>query len=149
MEVNVINLQDDLSLNISAVKKAAVEIVHFEGWQPDEVTINFVTTELITELHDKFFDDPTPTDCISFPMDGEESIGYQVLGEAFICPESAIIYANDVGGDPYEETLLYLVHTLLHLMGYDDIEEEDRIAMRAGEARHLENLKSLDITLRP
>lgn len=115
----------------------------------DEVSIHFVTSEEITELHGEFFDDPTPTDCITFPIDDEdEPEGYKVLGEIFVCPEVALNYARENDLDAEEELTLYLVHGLLHLLGYDDIEEEDRAQMREQEAFMMSILKQKDLILK-
>src|SRR5262249_2821323 len=113
----------------------------------DEVSVNFVDTETICEIHAEYFDDPSPTDCISFPLDGEEE-EYRVLGEIFVCPQTAIEYAEAHGCCPYQETTLYIIHGLLHLIGLDDIYEKDRAEMRRRETRHLENLKKLKLEVK-
>ena len=92
-----------------------------------EVAIYFVGVRKITRLHAKYFNDPTPTDCITFPL-----LDNQLLGEIFICPKAALDYNPK---KPYEETTLYIIHGLLHLLGYDDIESKKRIRMRREEKR--------------
>lgn len=110
--------------------------------------MHFVETEEISHLHGQFFGDPSPTDCISFPMDGVEEDGYCVLGDIFVCPNAAIEYAKEHQCDLHEETALYVVHGLLHLMGYDDIKDEDRQQMRAAEKRHMAHLAQLHVSLK-
>lgn len=103
------------------------------------MAVYFVTSEEISRLHEDFFDDPSPTDCISFPMDDEQITGYHILGEVFICPKTALDYVlkggEEVNEECYRELTLYLVHGILHLLGYDDINEEDQKKMRAAEIR--------------
>ncbi len=147
MDVHVFDDQKSLKLPHAVVQAIASQVVSEEGHQYDEVSIHFVDTKNISELHKQFFDDPTPTDCISFPMDDADSVGYRVLGEVFVCPEVAIEYSEEHGHDPYEETTLYIVHGLLHLLGYDDIEEKDVAKMRAAEQRHLASLKKRGLIL--
>lgn len=99
-----------------------------------EVSIYFVTKEAIGQIHRQFFQDPSPTDCISFPLSGDH------LGEILVCPAMAIQYAKKRKLDPYKEASLYIVHGLLHLLGYDDLEEKTRRTMRKKEKsciRHL------------
>ncbi len=91
-----------------------------------EVAIYFVGTRKITQLHAEHFNDPTPTDCITFPFDD------QLLGEIFVCPKAALDYNPK---KPYEETTLYIIHGLLHLLGYDDIDSKKRARMRREEKR--------------
>ena len=48
---------------------------------------------------------------------------------SFVC--SRFVHEN--GGNPYRETTLYIIHGLLHLLGYDDQDDESRLIMRAQE----------------
>lgn len=127
-------------LSVSQVVEAVLE---HEGHSCDEVCIHFIEQEEIKELHRQYFNDPTPTDCITFPMDGvkQKADDFCMLGDIFVCPEVALKYAQKHRQDPYEETTLYVVHGLLHLMGYNDIEDLERDHMRAAEKRHMDNLK--------
>jgi probable rRNA maturation factor len=111
------------------------EVIQFEGQHCDEVSIHFVDTPKICELHDTYFKDPSPTDCISFPINNS------ILGDVFVCPRTAQEYVAIHQGEVYEEVSLYVVHGLLHLMGYDDIEEADEKKMRAAESKHMQNIK--------
>lgn len=148
MNVTVSNQQEDLALDANKVSPIVEALVRFEGIEADEISINFVGKEEICRLHKEYFGDPSFTDCISFPIDAEPNGHYRLLGEVFVCPLAAIEYASRSKSDPYDETLLYLIHGFLHLAGYDDIEEEERLMMREAEKRHLENLKKLNLDLR-
>ncbi len=148
MIIAVANEQIDLPLDDEAVPVIVREIISSEGVKTDEISVNFVDQSAICSLHKKYFNDASLTDCISFPIDSGAQESYHVLGEVFVCPFAAVKYANDTGCDPYDEALLYMIHGLLHLMGYDDISEEDRLKMRDAEKRHLLNLKNLDLDLR-
>lgn len=108
-----------------------------------EVGVYLVPVLEISELHDKFFNDPTPTDCISFPVDEE------YLGEVFVCPQVAIDYAKKRKLNPYEELSLYVIHGLLHCFGYDDIEPADRRVMRKKEKSCMAIIKEQDLILTP
>jgi probable rRNA maturation factor len=147
IEVDVLNEQDDLEIDAAKVMAVVQEVIHFEGEDCHEVAVHFVDKERICELHALFFDDPSLTDCITLPIDEEEDAVYRHLGEVFVCPFTAKQYIKESGGSVQDEVLLYLVHGLLHLMGYDDMEEEDRLAMRAAEARHLRHLKENGLCL--
>jgi probable rRNA maturation factor len=48
--------------------------------------------------------------------------------------------------DPYRETILYLVHGLLHLVGYNDLEPKDKAAMRRKEKSCMRKLDQLKMT---
>ncbi len=147
MDVYIFDHQKALPFSHATVQAIATQVVSSEGQHYDEVSIHFVDTKEIIDLHQKFFDDPTPTDCISFPLDEPEAAGYKVLGDVFVCPEVAITYAKEHQQNPYEEATLYVVHGLLHLLGYDDIDDTEREKMRDAEARHLKSLKKLGLSL--
>jgi probable rRNA maturation factor len=110
----------------------------------DEVIFHFVSEKKISSLHEEFFNDTTPTDCITFPMDPQgERTGYHVLGEAFICPKTALSYAKLHGTDPREELYRYVIHCILHLIGYDDMEASGRARMKRKERTLLLAVKKL------
>lgn len=146
METYVTNKQKMLFIDKQQVAALAEAVVSFEGKHCDEVGIHFVSIRRISQLHGQYFKDPTPTDCISFPIDGP-SAPYCMLGDVFVCPQVAVEYALSKQNDPYEETTLYVLHGLLHLMGYDDMEDMDRKKMRAAERRHMQKLKKQNLLL--
>lgn len=145
MKIYVFNSQNSLKIGKNQVKKIAAAVASFEKQSFDEVSIHFVKPERICQLHEEYFQDPSLTDCISFPMDDEQQDGYRMLGDIFVCPQTAINYAKEK--DPYIETTLYIVHGMLHLMGYDDIEPSDRREMKAAEKRHMRHLQELKLML--
>ena len=116
-------------------------MIAFLGLSCDEITLYFVDEKKIGEIHDQFFQDPSPTDCISFPIDDSH------LGEIFVCPAVAVAYAAKRSADPFEETLLYIVHGILHLIGYDDLDPKGKREMRKMEKRCMRHLKSRGISL--
>lgn len=130
------------------MRSVVKEVLHAEGFSTDELAVYFVSQKEIARLHEQFFNDPSPTDCITLPIDGckKTEVGYHLLGEVFICPKAALDYGSE---EPYLETTLYLVHALLHLLGYDDKEAKKRAKMRAAEKRLLELLQSKDLLLKP
>ncbi|MBS3904247.1 MAG: rRNA maturation RNase YbeY [Simkania sp.] len=104
----------------------------------NEVIVHFVSKKKIGQLHKELFNDPTPTDCISIPLDSpQDTSPFSVLGEIFVCPKVACEYAAAHDGDPHRETLLYVIHGLLHLLGFDDIAAKDRKRMRSEEKKAL------------
>ncbi len=151
MIVNVSDQQTTLKISATHVQRLVKHVIRKEKQSCDEVNLYFVDTPTICQLHEQFFEDPSPTDCISFPLDEEEEedpLSYRVLGEVFVCPATALAYATQHQTDPYEETTLYIVHGLLHLMGYDDLTEEDQQVMRQAESIHLQSLRLKKLLLR-
>lgn len=125
------------------MKRLVTSFLHWKQISSDEVSIHFVDKDEISRLHGDFFNDPSPTDCISFPIDApDENKGeYTVLGEIFVCPQVGIEYAIKNNQDPYVEVSLYVIHGLLHLLGFDDQSEEEKVIMRGEENSAMEYLK--------
>jgi len=144
MKITIYTRQSSLKINKKDISKKSKLLLIKENIDTDELVIYFVNTEEIIDLHKKYFDDPTTTDCISFPIDspGEEKFGPTILGEIFICVDTAIEYSKKNSIKVEDEIDLYLIHGILHLIGYDDIEKEDRQIMRKKESESIEYLKS-------
>lgn len=146
MKVTVFNSQKNLSFSANVVKKLVTYLLQEMDVLSDEIILHFVTKKKIQQLHLQHFDDPTPTDCISFPIDSPQTRG--ILGEIFICPKVALEYAEKKKMNPYEETTLYIVHGLLHLLGYDDLEKKAKQRMRRQEKKCLKMLSEKNLILK-
>ena len=149
MEIEIHNHQNSLEITTESTRDVVSSVLDNESIYSDFVSVHFVDTLTLSNLHADYFDDPSPTDCITFPVDapGDKS-SYHVLGELFVCPETALTYSKEHNKDPYEEATLYVVHGLLHLLGYDDIEEEECKKMRSAETRLMDLLKTKNVALR-
>ncbi|HEX4839789.1 MAG TPA: rRNA maturation RNase YbeY [Rhabdochlamydiaceae bacterium] len=126
MTLKIYNRQSNLRIDCSSVKKLVMFFLQQKRISNQDVAIYFVGIRKISQLHAKYFNDPTPTDCITFPLND------QLLGEIFVCPKAALDYNPK---KPYEETTLYIIHGLLHLLGYDDIDNKKKARMRREEKR--------------
>ncbi|MCR5184017.1 MAG: rRNA maturation RNase YbeY [Opitutales bacterium] len=123
------------------------------------LSIAFVDDDRCCELHEKFLNDPSKTDVITFPGDEVFDVPVRLpsgrargrieedffAGEIVICVDQAQRAALQYGTTPEDEILLYLVHGFLHLAGIDDLEEADRKLMRSCEKEAIEILRSRNI----
>lgn len=109
----------------------------------DEISIQFVSEKRISQLHALFFQDPSSTDCITFPIDSipYQSNRYHLLGEIFICPKIAKQYAEKHHINPFEELCRYVVHGILHLIGFEDEKPNLRMQMKRKENACLKHLR--------
>lgn len=107
-----------------------------------DVTISFVTNERIHQLNRDFRDMDKPTDVLSFECDNvpfeDENVDlaqeYE-LGDVVIAPDVALAQTKEYGTTFEEEVTLLTVHGLLHLCGYDHIEDEEAEVMEALERK--------------
>jgi probable rRNA maturation factor len=100
-----------------------------------DLSIMLVDTDVMTDLHIKWMDEPGPTDVLSFPMDelrpgrADEPTPAGLLGDIVLCPEVAAQQALAAGHSTAEELLLLTTHGILHLLGYDHAEPEEEKEM--------------------
>ena len=103
-----------------------------------EISVTFVDLDEIHELNKQYRGVDSPTDVLSFPQfdDLEEElpeVGEICLGDVVICEEKAREQAEEFGHS-FERELVYLfTHSVLHLLGYDHMEDDEKKAMRARE----------------
>lgn len=108
-----------------------------------DLSIMLVDTDVMTELHVKWMDEPGPTDVLSFPMDelrpGREGdvTPAGLLGDVVLCPEVAAQQAVAAGHSTVEELLLLTTHGILHLLGFDHAEPEEEKEMFSLQRRLL------------
>lgn len=137
----VLNSQRTIAISIPSAEKLITFLLERSGKKG--MALSFVGKARISSLHAQFFDDPSPTDCITFPIREPE-----FLGEVFVCPQVAYEYVEKNGGDVYEELTLYVVHGFLHLLGYDDLEAADQRKMRAAEKKWMQLLEKNGLSIR-
>lgn len=100
-----------------------------------ELSILFVDEEAMAQLHVQWMDEPGPTDVLSFPMDElrpgreDEQTPEGLLGDIVVCPTVAAAQAATSGHSAVEEMLLLVTHGMLHLLGFDHAEEDERRTM--------------------
>lgn len=100
----------------------------------EEVSILITDNAEIQSLNAEYREIDAPTDVLSFPMDEE------CLGDIVISMEKLLEQAQEYGHSPERELAFLTVHGMLHLLGYDHIDEEDQVQMRAREEEILNEL---------
>lgn len=113
-----------------------------------EVSLLFVDVDAITQLNRHHMDAEGPTDVLAFPMDlpGETRGGETaILGDVVVCPEIAASQAAGHGTTPAAEMELLVVHGLLHLLGHDHAEVDERRRMFALTDRLLADFRTGEV----
>lgn len=99
-----------------------------------ELSVLCVDRETMTGLNERHMGADGPTDVLAFPIDepGETLPGEPaVLGDVVVCPDVASRQAAERGVATHAEIDLLVVHGILHLLGYDHAEEDERREMFA------------------
>lgn len=116
------------------------------------VSVTLTSPKQIHELNRKYRNVDRPTDVLSFPMFEKDELERiiteklknvvpEVLGDIVISVEKVEEQAKEYGHSFERELSYMLVHGFYHIMGYDHIEEEDKVQMRKKEEVILEKLK--------
>ena len=145
MTVIITNEQDKIEIPTDWEQKinevAAICLREEQIPQEAEVDLLFVDNEAIREMNREYRDKDSATDVLSFPMyeadeeiDEEEEI---LFGDIVISLERAQEQCQEYGHSLEREVMYLLVHGLLHLAGYDHMEEEEKKEMRAQEEKLL------------
>ena len=141
--ISIYNQQNKHLVDNDLVIQSIKTVLEGEESSPDEIGVIFVDMEEICKLHDQFFNDPSPTDCITIPIDPDKDSGYQYLGDIYICADTAALECNHHNVTYEQELILYVIHATLHLLGYDDLEDDDRIIMKAKEKFYWQKIFNL------
>ena len=100
-----------------------------------DLSILLVDETTMADYHERFMDLPGPTDVMSFPMDelrepaDDEEAPLGLLGDVVLCPTVTARQAAENGREPDAEAEYLLIHGLLHLLGHDHAEPEEKAAM--------------------
>jgi len=116
------------AVDAAGLAALAADVLAGEGRGDVELSLSFVTEDEITELHERYMDEPGPTDVLSFPMDEDG-----LLGDVVVCPAVA---ARNNAGDLQGELRLLVAHGVLHLLGHDHEDERERAEMWARQERY-------------
>jgi len=84
-----------------------------------ELSVALVGDARMAALHARFRGIAGPTDVLTFPLDVDR-LGRAASGEVVVCVPEAVRRAKGTNGAVERELLLYALHGLLHLCGYDD-----------------------------
>lgn len=131
---------------LATMEKAAKYCLELEGIDEErtEISVTFVEAEEIRELNRDYRDNDKVTDVLSFPqfddLNDIPDFGEICLGDVVICKERAQEQAEEFGHS-FEREIIYLfTHSILHLLGYDHMEEEEKQEMRAREEEVMTHL---------
>ncbi len=137
---NNTNENIDMNDKLYDVVKAVLDN---EGLSMDyEVSITFVDKDEIHKLNREYRKVDRPTDVLSFPMNEEfliEGVD-SMLGDIVICMDIAKDQAKEYGHSLDREIMYLTCHSMLHLLGYDHIEEDDKKIMRGKEKEVMKKL---------
>ncbi len=145
VKIDIINEQNSLRVNSKRIEKLIQSVLKGEKAKQRSLTLLVCGDAKMKALHKKYFGKKTSTDVISFGVEtdyiapGEEDY----LGDIVVSAEMAISTAPKYNTQPQREFERYIVHGLLHLLGYDDIEPADYKKMHSVQEVYLDRFNSV------
>jgi probable rRNA maturation factor len=141
-----INNESGMAADEDALRELAQYVIgQMETHPLADLSMLLVDEAHMTNLHEKWMDEPGPTDVLSFPMDelrphsmagpnrsrGRDSDEPEpvLLGDVVLCPKVAAVQARQHGHSTQAELELLTVHGVLHLLGYDHADPEEEAEM--------------------
>jgi len=152
-----ISYETDIELKIpyeDIIRQMVMATLDYENCPYEaEVSVTVVDDIEIKEINKTYRNIDKATDVLSFPMYEYETIGdfenlndsafnlesgELLLGDIVISAEKVVAQAKEYGHSEEREFAFLLVHSMLHLLGYDHMEEEERLIMESKQKEILE-----------
>ena len=143
ISIDVNNRQALLDIPERRLQDAVQAVLQGEGISAANISIAVVDDAAIHALNHRYLQHDYPTDVLSFLL---SDAGDVVDGEVVVSAETAERQCGQFGWLAQDELVLYIVHGVLHLVGYDDQQPHEREVMRARERFYLNQMGSLPAT---
>ena len=134
-QIALLNQQSRHSVNEARLTAAATAVLEDSEFSSAAISFAIVDDDTIHELNRRHLDHDWPTDVLSFVLEDD---GDHLEGEVILSADTAASAADEIGNSAADEQLLYVIHGMLHLIGYDDKSDADAQEMRSAEARYLQ-----------
>ena len=128
------DIDDDLRISHKTVEQLCISVLTNEGHDSGEVTFIFTDDESLRGLKKQFFDMDVYTDVITFNLEDE---GDPLEGEIYISWDRVKDNAKSFNVDIDEELQRMVVHSSLHLVGYEDETSDTKDEMTHLEEKYL------------
>lgn len=136
IQIELANHQSGYAVDTDRLIVATRSILEGEGIQAANISLAVVDDAKIHHLNRQYLDHDYPTDVLSFVLDNETSL----IGEVIVSAETADRDCHQYGWSGDDELLLYVIHGVLHLVGYDDKQHDSERLMRERERYYLDSM---------
>ncbi|MEW6009519.1 MAG: rRNA maturation RNase YbeY [Candidatus Omnitrophota bacterium] len=130
MSVSIKNSQSNLAIAEEAVKKIVNKIFWQARVKDYKVCIAFLNNKKIQRLNKEFLGHDYPTDVLTFPYQiAKRNQKQRFFTDIAISTEMVIKNSKLFRTSVQEELTLYIIHAVLHLLGFDDTTKTKRMKM--------------------
>jgi probable rRNA maturation factor len=134
-ELSLANEQSAHAVDEERLLSAARRVLNESQFKSATISVAVVDDATIHALNRKFLKHDYPTDVLSFTLDASSD---HLDGEIILSADTAAAAAEEHGTTSAQEQLLYVIHGMLHLVGYDDRTPDDAERMRSAEQKYLQ-----------
>jgi len=137
------DLNDDIAKAIpplSDIETWATTVLVSEATGEQEITVRVTDEEESQTLNAEYRGKDSPTNVLSFPFEAPPGMTLNLLGDLVICAPVIMREAKEQNKAPSHHYAHMIVHGILHLLGYDHIDDADAEQMEAKEIRILATL---------
>jgi len=137
VKITLQNLQKKVPLATGKIKKLILKVLHREGVKKTGwINICFVTNSQIKKFNTKFLKNKSSTDVLAFNLSDKKEKNI-ILADIMISTQAAIQQASRFKTTVDYELSLYVVHGILHILGYDDHTVSQIKLMRKKESQYV------------
>jgi len=146
----MINIESTYTFSKDMIERAVDAALKHESQSIDsDLTIVLTDDVQLRELNRDYLKIDAPTDVLSFPAsESDPETGTRYIGDILISMPYATRSADKVGHGLESEVQLLVVHGVLHLLGHDHAEADEKARMWKAQAEILESLGLGDIKIR-
>ena len=134
LRIDVALDHEPFPVDVERLREAVRRVLSDHGKTKGSISLAVVDDATIHDVNRRFLNHDEPTDVVTFVLEETETL---LDGEIVLGADVAARTAAELGVDPADELLLYVVHGALHLVGYDDLSPEPRVEMRKQEREYL------------
>ena len=144
LRVAIASPQEVVPIDRAKMREVVQRVLGNEDVTAAQISLAFVDNATIRQLNNRYLKHDEPTDVLSFPLSDADTT--PLHGELVIGAEVGKEQAAARGHDVQAELALYVIHGVLHLVGYSDTDASARGKMRERERYHLSALSLPDIS---
>ncbi len=144
MKINIENLNRKRKISPGKITKICQVVLKSLKKNNIELNIVFVSNQKIRSLNRKYLKSDRATDVLAFDQGPiKEKTVFKNLGDIIVSSDKAFQNAQLFNVTFFEEIALYVIHGILHLLGYDDVKNKDKIIMKEKENAFLKKVSHI------
>ena len=140
MKIAIQNLQKKIPIRAKKIEKLVLKVLQLEKIKtPGQLNFYFVNDDRIRQLNLRYRGTGRATDVLSFDL---SLTADQLFADIVISAQTAVRNAGKFHVPPQQELCLYIIHGILHLLGYDDKAVKDKRIMGNRQRALLKTLEN-------